>query len=70
MTNTTTYTVEGMTCGGCASTVTKAVVGVDGVRDADVDLATGGVTVTSDSPLDAARIAAAVSDAGYKLVDA
>ena len=70
MTNTTTYTVEGMTCGGCASTVTKAVVGVDGVRDADVDLATGGVTVTSDAPLDASRIAAAVSDAGYKLVDA
>lgn len=70
MTNTTIYTVEGMTCGGCATTVTKAVSEVEGVRDADVDLATGGVTVTSDSPLDAARIAAAVSDAGYKLVDA
>ena len=70
MTNTTTYTVEGMTCGGCATTVTKAVIEVDGVSDADVDLATGGVTVTSDSPLDASRIAAAVQDAGYKLADA
>lgn len=70
MTNTTTYTVEGMTCGGCAATVTKAVNEVDGVRDADVDLTTGGVTVTSDSPLDVAKIETAVREAGYRLADA
>jgi copper chaperone CopZ len=70
MTNTTTYTVDGMTCGGCAATVTKAVNEVDGVSGAEVDLTTGGVTVTSDSPLDASKIATAVRDAGYQLADA
>lgn len=30
--------ITGMTCGGCASTVTRALVAVDGVHDVQVSL--------------------------------
>ena len=67
MTNTTTYIVAGMTCGGCVDKVTKKVDEVAGVRDIDVDLSTGGLTVTSDAALDESNIREAIEAAGYKL---
>jgi copper ion binding protein len=67
MTN-TTYTVSGMTCGHCVSSVTAEVGKLAGVSDIKVDLATGAVTVTSDGPLDESAVAAAVDEAGYQLI--
>ncbi|WP_067176893.1 heavy-metal-associated domain-containing protein [Microtetraspora niveoalba] len=66
---TTTYTVKGMTCGHCVSSVKEEVGEVAGVTGVEVDLATGLVTVDSDGPLDPAAIAAAVEEAGYEVVD-
>ncbi|MFD0786671.1 heavy-metal-associated domain-containing protein [Micromonospora azadirachtae] len=66
---TTTYQVQGMTCGHCVSAVTAEVGAVAGVSDVQVDLATGRVTVTSESPLDTNTVRAAVDEAGYDLVD-
>ncbi|WP_440107011.1 heavy-metal-associated domain-containing protein [Streptosporangium sp. H16] len=65
---TTTYTVTGMTCGHCVSSVKEEVGEVAGVTGVDVDLTTGLVTVQSESPIDPARIAAAVAEAGYEVV--
>ncbi|WP_440073863.1 heavy-metal-associated domain-containing protein [Streptosporangium sp. OZ121] len=65
---TTTYTVTGMTCGHCVSSVKEEVGEVAGVTGVDVDLTTGLVTVHSESPIDPARIAAAVAEAGYEVV--
>jgi copper chaperone CopZ len=65
--NTSTYTVAGMTCGHCVTAVTEELAQVPGVRDVEVDLSSGAVTVTSDSPLDNATVAAAVDEAGYEL---
>ena len=62
-----TYTVEGMTCGHCVSSVTEEVGAIEGVRQVEVDLATGLVTVTSDRDLDVDDVRAAVSEAGYQL---
>jgi copper chaperone CopZ len=62
-----TYTVVGMTCGHCVSSVTEEVSQVPGVTDVDVDLATGGLTVTSDTPVDDAAVQAAVEEAGYSV---
>jgi|1185.fasta_scaffold679979_2 copper chaperone len=62
-----TYTVQGMTCGHCVSSVTEEVSEVTGVRQVDVDLATGRLTVVSDD-VPAADIRAAVEEAGYQLV--
>jgi copper chaperone CopZ len=65
---TTTYTVQGMTCGHCVSAVSAEVSALPGVSDVDVDLATGTVTITSDHPLDTGAVRAAVEEAGYQLV--
>ncbi|TDC27890.1 copper chaperone [Micromonospora sp. 15K316] len=65
---TTTYQVQGMTCGHCVSAVSAEVGAVAGVSDVQVDLATGRVTVTSDSPLDTSTVRSAVDEAGYDLV--
>lgn len=65
---TTTYTVKGMTCGHCVSSVTEEVGEVSGVTGVNVDLATGLLTVESDAPVDDAAITAAVEEAGYEVV--
>ncbi len=64
---TSTYTVTGMTCGHCVSAVSEEVGALPGVTEVEVDLPTGAVTVTSDTPLDDAAVAAAVEEAGYEL---
>ena len=66
MTN-SSFTVIGMTCNSCAMTVTEEVTQLPGVQDVAVELATGRLTVTSDSSLDPALIKGAVEDAGYQL---
>jgi len=68
MSSTATYTVSGMTCGHCVSSVTEEVTTIPGVTDVQVDLASGAVTITSDSPVDEAAVQAAVEEAGYQLV--
>ena len=65
---TSTWTVSGMTCGHCVSSVTEEVSAVAGVEKVDVDLATGLLTVTSEEPLDDAAVRAAVEEAGYQVV--
>ena len=64
---TSEYTVTGMTCGHCVSSVTEEVGALDGVRTVDVDLPTGRVTVVSAAALDLEAVRAAVVEAGYEL---
>ncbi|WBB73110.1 heavy-metal-associated domain-containing protein [Micromonospora sp. WMMD1128] len=66
----TTYQVNGMTCGHCVNAVSAELTALPGVTDVQVDLATGRVTVTSQSPLDADAVRAAVDEAGYDLAGA
>ncbi|MGP3925130.1 heavy-metal-associated domain-containing protein [Streptomyces sp. 8N616] len=68
MTTQDVYTVKGMTCGHCVSAVQAEVGGLDGVKDVEVDLASGRVAVTSVERLDFDQVAAAVDEAGYELV--
>ena len=65
--STATFTVVGMTCGHCVNSVTEEVSAVAGVTAVDVDLASGGLTVTSDEPVDDDAVRAAVEEAGYEL---
>lgn len=65
--STTTVTVTGMSCGHCATSVREEITDIPGVRAVDVDLASGSVTIDSDSVLEAAAIKTAVEDAGYQL---
>lgn len=67
-----TFQVEGMTCGHCVSSVTEELSGLAGVEGVDVQLVAGGrssVTVASDAPLRLDDVRAAVSEAGYTLVE-
>ena len=67
MSQTSTYTVTGMTCGHCAASVSEEVQEIPGVREVDVVVETGAVTVTSDEPVEADAVKAAVEEAGYQL---
>ncbi|GIH14407.1 heavy-metal-associated domain-containing protein [Rugosimonospora africana] len=67
MSTVTTYQVTGMTCDHCVRAVTEEVEALPGVDSVAVDLGTGAVTVTSQAPLDADAVRAAVDEAGYAL---
>jgi copper chaperone CopZ len=69
-TSTTTWTVSGMTCEHCVAAVTEEVGAVPGVTAVQVDLATGALTVTSETALEESTVAAAVDEAGYRLAGA
>ena len=66
-THTSEYVVAGMTCEHCVASVTEEVEEIDGVTRVEVDLASGGVTVSSDRPVSDAEVRAAVEEAGYRL---
>ncbi|MET0998760.1 MAG: heavy-metal-associated domain-containing protein [Marmoricola sp.] len=68
MSQTAEYTVSGMTCGHCVASVTEEVQEIAGVTDVAVDLQSGGLRVTSATPVPATDIKAAVEEAGYQLV--
>jgi copper chaperone CopZ len=63
---TTTYRVNGMTCGGCAKHVEKALRSVAGVTDVAMDLAQGTATIKGEAPFEA--MAASVGAAGYEML--
>ena len=67
---TSTYTVKGMTCAHCVQAVTTEISALPGVGEVQVDLASGGVTVTSEGPLTEDSVREAVDEAGYELADA
>jgi len=64
---TTTYQVDGMSCGHCVASVTEELSAVPGVTAVQVDLASGRVEVTSEGPLEDDVVAAAVDEAGYEV---
>lgn len=68
MASTSTFHVAGMSCGHCVSSVRDEVSAIDGVTAVDVDLDTGELTVTSDTPVDADAVRAAVDEAGYEVI--
>ena len=55
--------ISGMTCGGCASAVTRALSAVPGVVEARVDVAGGRATVTGTAR--AEDLISAVQAAGF-----
>ncbi|QNM96166.1 heavy-metal-associated domain-containing protein [Chitinimonas koreensis] len=60
------FGIEGMSCGGCAASVERALKALPGVESVAVELAEGSARVRFDPGLvDLARIRAAIEDAGY-----
>ena len=65
--STTTVTVMGMSCGGCASSVCEEIGDIPGVNTVDVDLGGGTVIIESEGPVETVAIKNAVEEAGYQM---
>ncbi|GAA1361957.1 MULTISPECIES: heavy-metal-associated domain-containing protein [Catellatospora] len=63
----TTYQITGMTCGHCASAVTRELTALPGVKEVEIDLAAGNAAVVSDAVLPLDEVRNAVDEAGYQL---
>ena len=62
-----TFAVDGLRCAGCADTVKRALLGLDGVSGVDVTLQTAApssVHVETDRMLDPARVQTALAASG------
>ncbi|MEQ8391247.1 MAG: heavy metal translocating P-type ATPase [Thalassospira sp.] len=60
--------IDGMSCASCVGRVEKAVKGLDGVAEVDVNLALNKAHIRFDrDKLDAAKISDAIKDAGYSV---
>ena len=59
------FSVTGMTCAACSAHVEKAVKGLDGVQEVQVNLLGNSMSVTYNEPLTAQQICEAVTKAGY-----
>ncbi|MGE6441749.1 heavy-metal-associated domain-containing protein [Psychrobacter sp. NPDC078409] len=59
--------IDGMTCGGCVTSIHTATADIDGLETITVDLADNLATVTfDDSKTSAEAIASAIDDAGFE----
>ena len=60
------FRVQGMTCGGCAKHVEKALRSVVGVSGVVIDVAKGTATIAGSASFE--DMAASVAAAGYEMV--
>jgi copper chaperone len=67
MNDSRTYTVLGLTCSHCVSSVREEVSEIPGVHDVDVQLRSGRLVVSGDGFVDEA-VRTAVEHAGYEVV--
>lgn len=59
----TEFQIQNMTCGHCASVVTKAVQAVDPKANLEIDLPTHRVRIESSAPRE--QLAKSLTEAGY-----
>ena len=60
-----TFGVQEMSCASCVGRVEKALQAVDGVHEAQVNLASESATIRADGSLKAGDLALALENAGY-----
>lgn len=61
------FKVDGMTCGSCANTITRALKSSDPQNEVTVDLK--GKTVRVESGQDQNELQSVIEDAGYTIVE-
>jgi len=61
--------IRGMSCQHCVMAVTKALGGIEGIKDVHVDLEKGEATFTEEKPIDRALIRERIAKAGFDVVD-
>jgi copper chaperone len=58
--------IDGMTCSGCAASVSRVLEAVPSVTAVSVDLQAGRAVIEADAAVDVDELASAVEDAGYE----
>ncbi len=66
---TQTLRIEGMHCAACVRRVERALVKVDGISEASADFINGRAIIELDQPVDQPALSAAISGAGYELIE-
>ncbi|MBE9608687.1 heavy-metal-associated domain-containing protein [Chitinilyticum piscinae] len=62
-------TIEGMSCGGCTASVSRAVSALAGVSSVEVTLQPGGASISYDPAAIAAEtIITTIEEAGYDVI--
>jgi copper chaperone len=61
----TTIKIKGMSCRHCVMAVTKALSGIDGIKDVQVDLEKGEAAFTEEKSIDRALIRERIVKAGF-----
>jgi copper chaperone len=64
----TTIKIKGMSCQHCVMAVTKALGGIEGIKDVHVDLAKGEATFTEEKMVDRSLIRERIAKAGFEVV--
>jgi len=64
-----TIKIRGMSCQHCVMAVTKALGGIEGIKDIRVDLEKGEATFSEEKPVDRALIRERIAKAGFDVVD-
>ncbi|GHN01187.1 hypothetical protein WSM22_26760 [Cytophagales bacterium WSM2-2] len=62
-----TYSVSGMTCGGCAATVQRTLSAIKQVKEAKIDVATGTAIITMSEHIPLVRLQESLSGYPYTL---
>lgn len=62
-----TFTIAGMSCGGCVSSLTRVLKTVPGIEPLKIDVGTATLRIDTDTVTDAA-VKAAVARAGFELI--
>ena len=65
----TTIKIKGMSCKHCVMAVTKALGGIDGIRDVQVDLEKGEAAFSEEKPIDRAIVRERIVKAGFDIAD-
>jgi copper chaperone len=65
----TTIKIKGMSCQHCVMAVSKALGGIEDVKDVHVDLQKGEATFTEVKPVDRKQIRERIKKAGFEVVD-
>ena len=64
--HTSEFVVQGMSCGGCETSVREAVSQLPGVTDVQVSAQSGRLVLSAEEPMDDAAVLAAIDAAGYR----
>ena len=64
-----TVKINGMRCGHCVASVSKALKEVPGIAEVSVDLDQGAATYNADAPIPAEVIKQAIEAIGFEVAD-